>query len=592
MKRIRISKTLALPLDVVTQTIAAIARKGGGKTYFATLLAEEMILAGAQVVVIDIVGNWYGLRLGPGGRGKGVDVYVFGGEHGDLPLTPDSGPRIARLLVERQISVVLDISAFRKAERLRFAAQFAEEFYHLKKTQKSAVHVFVEEAQKLIPQMVKGESAAMVGAWEDIVRLGRNYGIGCTLVTQRPQSVNKEVLSQVEMLVVLQVNGVHERKALTEWVQEKGADRALVGELPGLAVGEAYVWSPSWLRIFERVKIAQKRTYDASATPEVGARRREIKLSKTDVKVLREELAEVVAKAERDDPSALKRRIAELEREVARKTPAAPAATRTIETLVLREREAKRLEKVIERAGRIVERAHGVADSVAALVAARVEKIAQKQPPPPPAVDPRIATAQSRFLARRGLPSAPAPARGRRPVVAPVGGSAIAPGDAKPLKAGARTMLRVLAGMHGNACPRTALAVHSIISQTGGTFSDYLSSLRSAGYLADYTNDVGLTPEGVEAAGEFGSPILRGAREIAGAWGASGKLKAGARRMLDVLLSRGESEISRESLAADADVTGTGGTFSDYLSSLRSAGLIETNGGLVRAAGCLFIHGS
>ncbi|MDE3097630.1 MAG: ATP-binding protein, partial [Chloroflexota bacterium] len=379
MKPLKISKTLSLPLDVVTQTLAAVARKGAGKTYFATLLAELMRRASAQVIAIDIVGNWYGLRLGPGGRGKGVDIYVFGGEHGDLPLTPDAGPRIARLLVERPISAVLDISAFRKAERLRFAAQFAEEFFHLKKTQRSPVHVFVEEAQKLIPQVVRGESAAMVGAWEDIVRLGRNYGIGCTLVTQRPQSVNKEVLSQVECLVALQVNGVHERKALEEWVQEKGADRALVGELPGLAVGEAYVWSPSWLRIFERVKIATKGTYDASATPEVGKRRRTVKLSHADVAALKAELAEVVTRAEQDDPSALKRRIAELERALAQKLPAKPVVhlrepkTIKVETLVLREREAKRLEKVVARASKIVEQAHAVADSVAELVAASVE---------------------------------------------------------------------------------------------------------------------------------------------------------------------------------------------------------------------------
>lgn len=51
----------------------------------------------------------------------------------------------------------------------------------------------------------------MLGAVEDIVRLGRNYGSGCMLLSQRPQSVNKEVLNQVECLFVGQINEAHAR---------------------------------------------------------------------------------------------------------------------------------------------------------------------------------------------------------------------------------------------------------------------------------------------------------------------------------------------------------------------------------------------
>jgi DNA helicase HerA-like ATPase len=33
----------------------------------------------------------------------------------------------------------------------------------------------------------------MLGAIEDIVRLGRNFGIGVSMISQRPQSINTEV---------------------------------------------------------------------------------------------------------------------------------------------------------------------------------------------------------------------------------------------------------------------------------------------------------------------------------------------------------------------------------------------------------------
>ncbi len=316
MKNIKISKEISLPIDVVTQTLATIGRKGAGKTYLATMIAEQMLDAGSQVIVIDPVGNWWGLRVGADGKSKGKDIFVIGGEHGDIPIVPEAGAKIAKLLVEKSISAVLDVSSFRLGERKRFCTDFGEELLHLKKTQKNPVHLFLEEAQLIIPQRVGPEEARMVGAFEQIVRLGRNYGIGCTLVTQRPQSVNKEVLSQVECLCVLQVTGPHERKALEDWVQEAGADRKLIGELPGLERGEGYIWSPSWLRIYQRVHFSKKETFDASATPTVGTKTKSVLLSKKDVDQLREDMKEVVAQAEKDNPVALRRKISELEKEL------------------------------------------------------------------------------------------------------------------------------------------------------------------------------------------------------------------------------------------------------------------------------------
>jgi hypothetical protein len=314
---LKITDSISLPNDAVTQTLACIGRKGAGKTYLASLLAEQMLGIRAQVVIIDPVGNWFGLRVAADGKGKGKDIFIAGGEHGDVPVLPETGARFARLIVEKNISIVLDVSGFRQGERKRFAADFAEEFFHLKKAQRSAVHLFVEEAQLFAPQRTGPEEARMLGAFENIIRLGRNYGIGATLISQRPQSVNKEVLNQVECLCVLQVNGVLERKALDEWVQEAGADRKLVGELPGLARGEGYIWSPSWLRIFKRVRFGTKTTFDASATPEVGKTTKAALLSTVDVEALKTDLKEVIASAEKDDPKVLRKRITELERAAA-----------------------------------------------------------------------------------------------------------------------------------------------------------------------------------------------------------------------------------------------------------------------------------
>jgi hypothetical protein len=191
-----------------TQKYGFIGRSGSGKSYAAMRLAELFLDADAQVIALDWVGIWWSLRLAAGGKAPGFKhVYIFGGEHADVPLEPTSGALMADLVVDKHISVVLDVMHFRKAERTRFATAFAEQFFHRKKTARTACHLFIEEAQAYLPQMVRGDEARMVGVFEDIGKVGRNYGIGNSLISQRPQAINKDVLNQIEVLLAFQTNG-------------------------------------------------------------------------------------------------------------------------------------------------------------------------------------------------------------------------------------------------------------------------------------------------------------------------------------------------------------------------------------------------
>lgn len=318
---ITMGRALKVPTDAVTQTVAFVGRKSSGKSYGAMKFCEGLHGVGAPFVAIDPVGNWYGLRLAADGKKPGLPIPVLGGEHGDLPLTPAAGAVVARFIIDSGTSAVIDVSRFRKADRKRFVADFAEELFHRAKSVRSPLMVVLEEAQKFAPQMYKGQER-MLGAIEDIVRLGRNYGLGSTLITQRPQSVNKEVLNQVECLFIGQLNGAHERKAIKDWVVQNAADDGisdLVNDLPSLDVGEMMVWSPQWLKIFKKVRIGKKITFDASATPKLGDKRKERKLAPVDLGALETAMADTVEEAKRDDPKELRKQIRALERELAKK---------------------------------------------------------------------------------------------------------------------------------------------------------------------------------------------------------------------------------------------------------------------------------
>ncbi len=169
----------------------------------------------------------------------------------------------------------------------------------------------------------------------------------------------------------------------------------------------------------------------------------------------------------------------------------------------------------------------------------------------------------------RGLRPAPL-TRSERNARATTGAAAAA-----GLKRGARTMLEALATAGpGGTLSRQALSTRAGIKM-GGTFSDYLSALRTRGLVAEHSaSTVTITQAGLDLVGPDVTPLTR-ARVLARH---ASRLKAGARRMFDVLAHRAHT---RAELAEKAGIK-MGGTFSDYLSSLRTAGLIEESGGFVQ----------
>jgi hypothetical protein len=88
--------------------------------------------------------------------------------------------------------------------------------------------------------------------------------------------------------------------------------------LQSLPVGTAWVWAPGWPTdggIFQRVQIAPIETYDSGAAPKVGQKPQPPKtLADVDLGALKSLLASTVEQVQAEDPRALRKRVAELER--------------------------------------------------------------------------------------------------------------------------------------------------------------------------------------------------------------------------------------------------------------------------------------
>jgi DNA helicase HerA-like ATPase len=124
-------------------------KRESGKTNAATVLAEELLTAHAQVVICDPVGSWYGLRASSDGRGPGFPIPIIGGEHADVVLDPASGALVADLVVNERVSLLLDVSELDPPEMIWVLTDFFERLY---RKNRRPLHLICEEADEIAPE--------------------------------------------------------------------------------------------------------------------------------------------------------------------------------------------------------------------------------------------------------------------------------------------------------------------------------------------------------------------------------------------------------------------------------------------------------
>ena len=142
-------------------------------------------------------------------------------------------------------------------------------------------------------------------------------------------------------------------------------------------------------------------------------------------------------------------------------------------------------------------------------------------------------------------------------------------------------MLEVLARHHPMRVTRPQLGALARLAWKGGTFTTYFGILKRAGYIEQIGDEVAITEAGLARSGiDYRQPL--GTDEIREQWRSI--LKAGARRMFDILIEAYPNGLSREELGTRAEIEMTGGTFTTYLGTLRRNALIEERNGSVWAA--------
>jgi hypothetical protein len=572
---LHMSDDLALPVDAATETFLIFGKKGSGKTATAGVFTEEMITAGLPVAVLDPMDAWWGLRSSADGRGQGMPVLILGGEHGDLPLPPGSGVRVADLFVDERLPVVLSLFLMSKTQQRAFVRDFMERLFL---RNREPMHLVIDEADRWAPQRGNPEGGRLLDAYEDIVLRGRRLGIGSTSITLRVAQLNSAIRSQVEVLVAMRMLGKLDVQAIDEWIRlhaDEADARELKASLPSLPVGTAWFWSPGGLDLLQKVQVRPRHTFDSSATPKVGQHlitpREFAPIDRADLERMAsflqsEELAEGVPAGGAAAMRQLRRQVTELHAALA---DAQSRPAQRVEVPVLQPGDLAAFQQVLAALRGIADRLEvslGRAARPASEPLITERPKAAPRPAPRPAAALRLATPGDAEPAPDAVPAA-----------------------AASLRPGALRVLGALARRHPLQVTRPQLATLAGMKRTGGAFQSYFSELRGGGFIAEVSGLLSVTPAGLTAAGVEACPGPVAPGELRERWRHVLKPKAWA--VLEYLLAIYPETRTKAQLAEAVGMTASGGAFQSYLTTLSTNDLVSASSEGVRAADTFFLAG-
>jgi hypothetical protein len=540
-----LSPDCPINLDVLMQTRALIvAGSGGGKSYALRKLIEETA-GGVQQLVIDPEGEFASLR-------ERHDFILVAARDGDIVASPKTAGVLAHRLLELGTSAILDLYELQVHERQLFVKHFLDALVNAPKELWRQVMVVLDEAHVFCPQ--NGSAMAMQSVI-DVATRGRKRGQCLVLATQRLSKLHKDTAAEMQNKLIGLTNLDVDRKRAAEELGMTAKEAVQALRLPR---GDFYAFGPALVSDVTKIHVATVKTTHHSGSGKM------LKAPPAPSATVKKQLAKLV---DLDAAAAQEARtIEELKAEVARLKREAKKPAGDDSAMQALKDERLRMISALAAAEKQLAASRQVLQKIAKLVA--IEDIAgpQMQIEVRPAAAPEwkltdVFPKKSivECLEQRG-------------------------GGGTPLKAGARRMLQELAARHPRGWTRRQLGALANISYKSGTFSTYLGVLKSSGYVTEECGEVFATPEGVELFPV--KPTATTHEEAMAQWGAT--LKAGARRMLEVIVAAGEDGIHRANVADAANMVASSGTFSTYLGTLKGRGLVDEHGKKLFANDVLF----
>lgn len=234
------------PVDYVNQGNSFIGIRNSGKTHGAMKTAEELMDAHMPIVAFDPTGIWHNLRIGIEGN-TGYPIIVVGGFYADIPLVKDTAVETCRQVMkaalETRASVVFDLKHKETSTKTiwRNIVLAVVELLNEENMSYGLRHVYIEEAAEFIPQKINPGGQFVYSAIESMARMGRNFGLGYTLINQRAEEISKAIFEICDQVFIFRQAGKNSLTSIDKWLDKRGIKGTVpLEELPRLAAGECF----------------------------------------------------------------------------------------------------------------------------------------------------------------------------------------------------------------------------------------------------------------------------------------------------------------------------------------------------------------
>ena len=246
---------ISLPVvELLTGRGFVTGKSGSGKSNSASVVAEKLLDNGFGLLIVDIDGEYYGLKEEYEILHAGAD------EECDIQVTTDHAEKLASLALEQNVPIILDISSYLdESEAEEMLTAVARSLFAKAKKQKQPFLMLVEEVHEFLPENGSvGECGRML---IKIGKRGRKHGLGICGISQRPADVKKDFITQCDWLLWHRLTWNNDTK-----VVKRILDGEYAQAVENLDDGEGFLMT-DWSETVRRVQFYRKQTFDAGATP-------------------------------------------------------------------------------------------------------------------------------------------------------------------------------------------------------------------------------------------------------------------------------------------------------------------------------------
>lgn len=576
-KNVETEEPVAISLDDIIEDRALFqANSRGGKSYIVRKFAEQSFGI-IQQIIIDPEGEYATLR-------EKFDYLLVGNkdEGAEIQISVKIAEVLALKLLESGISAIIDLSELLHPDKVKFVKIFADVLANQRdKKLWHPIFIIIDECHLFAPEKGQGEAESL-NAVMALASKGGKRGYTLIAATQRPAKLSKNVTNELNTKFIGRAGSYDD---IQRSKQELGLPKSTSDSMfrikheffalgPGISPDEV-------IRIkADPVKTTHKTNY---------LNQSKIKTS-TPAKIKKElaifENLPEEAEKELKTKESLEKKINELSIDLRKATLEQPK----LDPLML-EKERKQYyamgradtEKQYKEYLQQLEIKYNVLKSTITVIEDQTSKVLSHNTDLNSLKNTYLKAEPQKVFVTFQNPAI------KEPLGKIVGSReeiTVTPIDFIPPKGGAIRLLKAAKSFYPKTISKAQACLFAELAPTSGTTGTYLSELRTKGLVIEESSDIfKITELGMKIAGDVDSlPTTNDA--LQNAW--TSKLSGKTKDMLKVLCNIYPNSIEKTELAAKTEMA-MSGTFTTYLSILRSNGLMEyVNSTQVKASKELF----